>query len=92
MTRGVFRELSPFVEGKESCFPAFGFPLLCYSPRHEVEDWVPRLLRGSRSYSNMGESKWQHISKGIVSKSLKHILVKELLEGRNKILQKEEDM
>lgn len=92
MTRGVFRELSPFVEGQECRVPVFGFPLICYSPRLEVEDWVPRYLGGSRSCANLGESKWQHISKGIVSKSLKQVLVKELLEGRNKIMQQEEDM
>lgn len=50
------------------------------------------MLGGSRSCESMSESKWMHISKGIVSKSMKQILVKELLEGRNKIMQQEEDM
>jgi hypothetical protein len=45
----------------------------------------------SRSQNHM-ESKWHHISKGIIESSQKRVLVKELIDGRDKLLQIEEDV
>ena len=32
VTKGVYRELNPFVDDNSGRVPVFGFPLICYSP------------------------------------------------------------
>ena len=59
--------------------PVFGYPLVCYSPRGE-------------SAERQDQSKWHFISRSIISKQCKQVLVKELLDGRESMLEKEEAM
>jgi len=58
--------------------PVFGYPLVCYSPR------------GESAKQKDDHSKWQYISRSIISKQCKQVLVKELLDGREIMLDKEE--
>jgi hypothetical protein len=70
VTKGVFKELNPYVDDNSGRVPVFGFPLICYSPLHKDDklssrstfrfaDFVP-----PHHYSNLDDnqagskSKW----------------------------------
>lgn len=40
VTKGVYKELNPFVDDSSGRVPVFGFPLICYSPRGNGESGI----------------------------------------------------
>ncbi len=42
MTHGAYRDLQPFVDDNFGRVPVFGYPLVCYSPRDQGQEFDPK--------------------------------------------------